>query len=71
MLLTATLLDRSATAAGFVAAAIAVGGFLAHAVPILASWNEERIRKVTVFGGLWGVAGAAFVIVLSAILGRA
>jgi len=59
----ATLLDRSATVAGLMAAAIAVGGFLAHAVPALAGWDEKTLRQITVIGGLWGVGGAIAVVV--------
>jgi len=68
VLVAATLLDRSATVAGLMAAAIAVGGFLAHAGPALAGRDEERLRQIVVVGGLWGVAGAVFVVVLSAII---
>lgn len=69
-MLVATLLDRSATVAGFMAAAIAVGGFLAHAGPALTGKDERRLRRAVVIGGLWGVAGVIFVVVLSAIIGQ-
>jgi hypothetical protein len=65
----ATLLDQSATATGFIAAAIAVGGFLAQAVPTIVARDEKRLRRLTVAGGLWGIVGAVSVIVLSAIIG--
>jgi uncharacterized protein involved in response to NO len=67
-MLVATLLDQSATATGFMAAAIAVGGFLAQAVPTLAGRDGRRLRQLTVAGGLWGIVGAVSVIVLSAII---
>ena len=69
MLVMAAFLNQSATAIGLIAAAIAVGGFLAHAGPVLAGWDEEKLRQATVAGGLWGVGGAICVIVLSAIIG--
>jgi len=65
----AALLDQSASAVGLVAAAIAVGGFLAHARLALRGSTEEELRAATVVGGLWGTAGAGFIIVLSAIEG--
>ena len=71
MLVAATLLDRSATVAGFMAAAIAVGGFLAHAGPALARRSAERLQRAVVIGGLWGAAGAICIVVLSAIIGQA
>jgi len=70
MLVAAMLLDRSATVAGFMAAAIAVGGFLAHAGPALAGKDERSLRRAVVTGGLWGVVGVIFVVVLSAIIGQ-
>jgi len=69
VLLVASILDQSVTPIGFIATAIAVGGFLGHAGPALASWDEEELRRATVIGGLWGVAIAVCVIVLSAIIG--
>ena len=66
MLAAATLLTQSAAAVGLTAAAIAVGGFLAHAGPALAGRSEEDLRRVTVVGGLWGMGMAALVILLSA-----
>jgi hypothetical protein len=69
MVVLATLLDQSAAAVGLVAAAIAVGGFLGHAGLALRASTDEELRAATVVGGLWGTAGAAFIIVLSAIEG--
>jgi hypothetical protein len=63
-----TILGQSVTLVGFMAGAIAVGGFLGHAGPVLAGWREEELRRATVVGGLWGIGGAIFVIVLSAIV---
>jgi hypothetical protein len=64
-----TILGQSVTYVGLVAGAIAVGGFLGHAGPVLAEWQEEELRRATVVGGLWGIGGAIFVSVLSAIVG--
>jgi hypothetical protein len=69
VLVIATLLDQSVVAAGFMAAMIAVGGFLAQAVPALAGRDEKRLRRLTAAGGLWGIGGALFIIVLSATMG--
>jgi hypothetical protein len=47
---------------------IAVGGFIAHAGPVLAGDSEEEIRKATVSGGLTGLRLWLFVVVLSAMI---
>lgn len=62
----ATLMTYATSAAGLIAAAIAVGGFLAHARPALSGADERRLRAVTVIGGIWGSGVAIAVIVLSA-----
>jgi hypothetical protein len=61
----ATLMSDSATAVGLMAAAIAVGGFIAHVRPALSGADGQRLRVVTVTGGLFGIAASALVIVLS------
>jgi hypothetical protein len=58
-----------ATACGLMAAAIAVGGFLAHVRPALSKHDDQRLREATVKGGLGGLVGAFLVIVLSAAAG--
>jgi hypothetical protein len=65
----ASLINDSASGAGFLAAAIAVGGFIAHIGPALSGKREERIRQATVIGGIVGLIAAGFVIVLSAEMG--
>jgi len=50
------------------AAAIAVCGFVAHARPALSGVDEERLRRATTTGGVFGIGIAVFVIVLSAVL---
>ena len=62
----ASLMSYAASASGLTAAAIAIGGFLAHARPALSGANERRLRAATVKGGIWGSGVATLVIVLSA-----
>jgi hypothetical protein len=59
-------MSDSATGAGLVAAAIAVGGFIAHVKPALSGAEEHRLRNATVRGGVAGIVFATGVIVLSA-----
>lgn len=60
-----SFLSQFAVIVGLLAGSIAVGGFLGHAGPTLAVWREDELRLATVVGGLWGLAIATFVIVLS------
>jgi hypothetical protein len=62
------LLTQFATAAGLMAACIAVGGFVFHASPALEDADEGELRRATVGGGLFGFAVAIFIIVLSALI---
>jgi hypothetical protein len=62
-------MSDSATGAGLTAAAIAVGGFIAHIEPALSNADEQRLRKATVKGGIGGIWAAVVVIVLSALRG--
>ncbi|HEU5142195.1 MAG TPA: hypothetical protein VFU04_03455 [Solirubrobacterales bacterium] len=64
-----TLFLDAAVGAGLLAAAIAVGGFLAHAGPTFFGATEREIREATVIGGLAGLFLAIALIVLSAYLG--
>jgi hypothetical protein len=59
------IVSQFATAMGFIAATIAVCGFLAHAEPALARDDESDLRRATAAGGLFGFAVAAAVIVAS------
>lgn len=68
MIVGALFLDAAA-GAGMLAAAIAVGGFLAHAGPTFFGADEKKIREATVVGGLGGLLVALVIIVLSAYLG--
>jgi hypothetical protein len=60
-------MSNAVTGFGLTAAAIAVGGFLAHVRPALAGDDEQRLREATVIGGLGGIAVAVTVMVLSAL----
>jgi hypothetical protein len=62
-------MSDAATGTGLMAAAIAVCGFMAHARPAFSGDDEQRIRKMTVAGGVGGMALALFIIVLSALTG--
>jgi hypothetical protein len=64
----ATLMSDSATGFGLTAAAIAVCGFVAHARPAFSGADEERLRRATTAGGVFGLGVAVLVIVLSALL---
>jgi hypothetical protein len=63
------LLERSAVAVGLMAAAVAVGGFIARAYTVLHEDNDEAIRRATIVGGLVGLTGAVLVILLDVIAG--
>ena len=57
-----TIFGELSSAAGFIAATVAVCGFLAHAPrPALAREPEAELRRATVLGGLAGLALAVFV----------
>jgi len=57
-----------ATVTGFLAAAIAVGGFLAHAGPAMAEEADAMLGRRTAIGGLLGFAAAVTVIAISIIV---
>jgi hypothetical protein len=52
--------------AGFIAACIAIGGFLGHTRPALRRQDDLEVRRATVIGGLWGLAASIFLAVVSA-----
>jgi len=64
-----SIVSPFATDFGLLAAAIAVGGFLAHALPALSGASDEKLRRATVGGGLGGIGFGLCVIVLSAFIG--
>ena len=53
---------------GFMAAAIAVGGFLAHAREAIAGQSEGRLRSLTAVGGLFGLGLAVLTAIAGALL---
>lgn len=57
-------ISDAASGVGFIAAAIAVCGFLGQVGPALKRQEDEEVRAATVAGGLFGlVAAAVFVVV--------
>jgi len=70
MLVIGSIASDFGTAVGVVAGMIAVGGFLAHAPKALAQAPEKDVQAATVAGGLIGFCIGAYVVVLSAIIGR-
>lgn len=61
MLPVGSIVSDGATVTGFMAGAIAIGGFLGHAGPVLQRRREIDIRIGTVIGGLLGLAMAALI----------
>jgi hypothetical protein len=70
MLAVVSFVSDLATGTGLLAGVIAIGGFLAHARPVLSGAPEPEIREATVRGGLIGLLIGSLVIVLSAFLGK-
>jgi heme/copper-type cytochrome/quinol oxidase subunit 1 len=63
-----SIIQAASTDAGLMAASIAVGGFVLHVIPALSGAPDHRLRRATVTGGLWGLAVAFLIIVLSAFI---
>jgi hypothetical protein len=61
----ASIISDGATLVGFLAGVIVVGGFLAHARPVLQRRDEQEIRIATVIGGLIGIAVASIAAVIA------
>jgi uncharacterized membrane protein len=59
------IIAQFAAATGFMAAAIAVGDFVARARPAMVGESERKLRRLTAAGGAFGLA----VVVLVTILG--
>jgi hypothetical protein len=68
MFVIGSLVSNVSAGTGLAATAIAVAGFLLHAVPALSGASEETLRRATVTGGLLGFIGALLVILLSAFI---
>ena len=58
------VLDQSALVTGFLAAAIAVGGFIGHSQEVLGRRSAERLQKATAMGGLYGLFGGLFLVMI-------
>jgi hypothetical protein len=70
MTMTASIVSDFGTAVGALAGMIVVGGFLAHAWPVLDGASEREVQQATVQGGLVGFSLGAVVVVLSAVVSR-
>jgi hypothetical protein len=68
-MLASGFLSQSATIVGLLAGSIAVGGFLGHARPSLASEPDTELRRATTTGGLIGLGVALLLMALSAVFG--
>lgn len=64
----ASIMGTATTAAGLMAASIAVGGFALHVAPALSRASDDELRRATVIGGVCGLGVALFVIFLSAVI---
>jgi hypothetical protein len=58
-----TFLSATASSVGFMAASIAVGGFLLQAVPTLNRRKDQDVRTAAVTGGLAGFIIAVAIII--------
>jgi hypothetical protein len=67
--LAGVILERSALAAGFLAAMIAVGGFIARAQALLRGMSPEELQRPTTVGGMSGLCFGILVIVIDAVAG--
>ena len=59
MLPVATFISDAAATSGFLAATIAIGGFLGQVWPALRRKEDPAVRAATVVGGLIGMGAAA------------
>ena len=59
MLPVGSFVSDAASGAGFLAATIAIGGFLGQVWPALRLKDERAVRAATVVGGLFGLGAAA------------
>jgi hypothetical protein len=70
LLIAGVILERAAITAGFLAAVIAIGGFLARALAVLRADPEPaELRRATIVGSLIGFAFGIGVVVVDAALG--
>ena len=69
MLPVGSLINDLASGAGFVAACIAVCGFLMQIPPALAKADEKSVRAATVVGGIVGLFLAAVLVAMALVIG--
>lgn len=67
--LAGVILERSALATGFAAAAIAVGGFAARSLAIFAEASAETTQRYTALGGMFSLLLSLWVVLLDAGIG--
>lgn len=63
MLPVGSIISDAASGVGFMAATIALCGFLGQAWPALKRQEDEEVRAATVVGGLFGLFAAVVVII--------
>jgi uncharacterized membrane protein len=67
--LAGVILERAAITAGFLAATIAVGGFIARAFALLGARASTELERLTAFGGVLGLAFGILVILVDKVVG--
>jgi hypothetical protein len=67
--LAGVILERSALAAGFLAAMIAVGGFIARAQALLGGTGQDDLQHPTTIGGLSGFCFGVLIIAIDMMVG--
>lgn len=67
MLPAGTFIGNATSVTGFIAAAIAVCGFLGQAAPALMRKDDQTVRALAVAGGLVGLVIATVLVATSAI----
>jgi hypothetical protein len=63
----ASFIGDAAATSGFLAATIAIGGFLGQVWPALQRQGDPDVRAATVVGGLFGLGAAALALTGSSI----
>jgi hypothetical protein len=63
------ILERTALATGFLAATIAVGGFLARAQALLGGDTSAELQRRTAISGLLGLIFGVLIVVVDAVVG--
>jgi hypothetical protein len=59
-----SIVSNAASTVGFIAASIAVGGFLLQAPPTLKRRNDQDVRAAAVGGGLIGLFVATAILII-------